>query len=367
MAGDEPSLEGGKQDLAQTGDGYVPDDAFAPIKAIVKEIEEAPITAGEAIGEAVGGLLDPDDPPPDPNADRDGDGLTDRVETTQTHTDPDDHDTDGDGIWDGSEVGRYGTDPRDRDTDSDGLSDADELGIGTDPLGWDSDGDRASDGYEVLYGRTDPADADTDGDGLSDGAEAFDHRTDPRAADTDGDGVDDGLEVAYGYDPNAADTDGDGLDDLVDPAVAGLDDLVTTRDQPTLDVAQPYEPSDVGAALPDRVPALVADLEPTSEPEPGPPADPADAFGTPADVPTTVEGIPPAADPDDAFLPVGELAESGPDAESTAFVDPTTIEPPYIPETADPVTEADPFLAPVDPPFEGYAEHPSDAPLTFDH
>jgi hypothetical protein len=104
-----------------------------------------------------------------------------------------------------------------------------------------------------------------------------------------------------------------------------------------------------------------------SEPDPAPPADPADAFGTPAAAAPTVEGIPPAADPDDAVPPVTELAGSGLDAESTAFVDPTMIEPPYVPEAADPVTEADPFLAPPRSPFEGYAEHPSDTPLAFDH
>lgn len=104
-----------------------------------------------------------------------------------------------------------------------------------------------------------------------------------------------------------------------------------------------------------------------SEPDPAPPADPAEAFGTPADAPTTVEGIPPAADPDDAFLPVTELDESELDAESTAFVDPTTIEPVYPPDAADPVTEADPFLATIEPPFEGYDEHPSDTSLTFEH
>lgn len=373
MAGDEPNLDGGKQDLSQTAGGYVPDDAFAPIKAIIDDVEKAPLKVGEALGDAVGGLFDTDDPPPDPNADRDGDGLTDRVETGETHTDPDDRDSDDDGIWDGSEVGRYGTDPNDPDTDSDGLTDADELGIiGTDPLEWDSDGDRASDGYEVLYGRTHPGDADTDDDGLGDGAETFDHRSDPLDPDTDDDGLGDGLEVTYGYDPNAADTDGDGLGDLVDPAISGLDDLVVERDRPRLDVAQPYDSSDAGTALPAdpglaMVPTLEAGPESELEPDPAPPADLADAFGTPADAPTAVEGVTPAADPDDAFLPVAELAESGIDAESTAFVDPTMVDEPFVPWGAHPVEDADPVLADPDPPFAGYDDHPSDANLTFEH
>jgi hypothetical protein len=103
-----------------------------------------------------------------------------------------------------------------------------------------------------------------------------------------------------------------------------------------------------------------------SEPDPAPPADPADAFGTPAAAAPTVEGIPPAADPDDAVPPVTELAGSGLDAESTAFVDPTMIEPPYVPEAADPVTEADPFLAPLDPPSRATPNTPPTL-LAFDH
>jgi hypothetical protein len=118
------------------------------------------------------------------------------------------------------------------------------------------------------------------------------------------------------------------------------------------------------------------DSHPEIEPDPPPPADLGDAFGTPAHAPAAVEGIPPAADPDDALLPVTELAESDPEAESTALVD-TVTEPPDIPETdvpeplvteaTGPVSEADPVLATVDPPFEGYGEHPSDASLSFEH
>jgi hypothetical protein len=90
-----------------------------------------------------------------------------------------------------------------------------------------------------------------------------------------------------------------------------------------LDVAQPYDSSDVGTALP--------------------------------------------ADPGDAFLPVAELAESGIEAESTAFVDPSMVDAPFVPWGAHPVEGADPVLADPDPPFAGYDEHPSDTDLAFEH
>jgi hypothetical protein len=75
------------------------------------------------------------------------------------------------------------------------------------------------------------------------------------------------------------------------------------------------------------------------------------------------------ASPDDAFLPVAELAElaeSGLEAESAAFVDPSMVDAPVVPWGAGPVSEPDPVLADPDPPFAGYDEHPSDAG-TFEH
>src|SRR5262249_24627092 len=68
--------------------------------------------------------------------DSDHDGLSDELEFTRYHTDPQNPDTDGGGVPDGIEV-RRGNDPRDpeddrttRDTDDDtGLPDTDEDGV----------------------------------------------------------------------------------------------------------------------------------------------------------------------------------------------------------------------------------------------
>ncbi|MFN8623592.1 MAG: hypothetical protein U0869_22865 [Chloroflexota bacterium] len=110
--------------------------------------------------------------------DRDHDGLTNRFERTQSHTNPRVADTNGNGIPDGRE-----------NPDHDGLKNLKEQALGTDPL-----------------------DADTDEDGLTDGQEVADD-TDPTDADSDDDGLEDGAEVESGNDPNDADTDEDGIED----------------------------------------------------------------------------------------------------------------------------------------------------------
>ncbi|SEJ14502.1 hypothetical protein SAMN05421637_0937 [Demequina mangrovi] len=211
----------------------------------------------------------------DRDADTDGDGLTDRVETSGWHTaggavhvtDPDVADTDGDGLADGVEAGAVVSgsgveavfegvsDPTRADSDGDGLGDGSEV-LGwadaagamfvTDPLRADTDGDGLADGLEagavvsgsgveaVFEGVSDPTRADSDGDGLGDGSEVLGWAdaagamfvTDPLRADTDGDGLADGLEagaVVSGSgveavfegvsDPTRADSDGDGLRD----------------------------------------------------------------------------------------------------------------------------------------------------------
>jgi hypothetical protein len=126
-------------------------------------------------------------------------------------------------------------------------------------------------------------------------------------------------------------------------------------------------PDDSDPAEPTEVPTLEAELEPTLEPDPPPAADVGDAFGAPADAPAAVEGIEPAADPDDALLPTDELGETGFDADPVALTEPVMVDVPYVPEAVDPVTEADPVLADPDPPFDGYGEPPSDADLAFEH
>ena len=105
--------------------------------------------------------------------DRDGDGLSNRVELRKTHTSPRRADTDRDGLSDRVEVRRTHTSPRRADTDRDGL------------------GDR----FEVRRSRTNPLHPDTDGDGLRDGYEVRRSHTKPRQTDTDADGSPDALEV----------------------------------------------------------------------------------------------------------------------------------------------------------------------------
>ena len=66
--------------------------------------------------------------------DRDGDGLSNRLEVKTSRTDPRRADTDRDGLRDGYEVRKSHTNPRKADTDGDGASDGAEVAAGTDPL-----------------------------------------------------------------------------------------------------------------------------------------------------------------------------------------------------------------------------------------
>jgi hypothetical protein len=187
---------------------------------------------------------------PPQNSDSDCDGLTDAVENTITHTDPNKWDTDGDGLSDGTERGvTVKPDPTCEDCTPDAanpnlcaplagqvkgkfVADAD-LSHTTNPLQVDSDCDGILDGVEdqnhngrLDPGETDPSNPDTDGDGLPDGIErgvctdpdtarsntALTHcasftadadcnqtpqyQTDPANEDTDGDGILDGTEDA---------------------------------------------------------------------------------------------------------------------------------------------------------------------------
>lgn len=133
--------------------------------------------------------------------DKDGDGISDDIETKDYGTSPDKADTDGDGLSDYYEIFVSGTDPlkaetqkgikdSDLDTDEDGLTIIKEAGLGTDPL---------------LY--------DTDFDGLSDSEEVNIYRTSPLLYDTDYDGLSDYDEIILGLDPLNKDTGGKGIPD----------------------------------------------------------------------------------------------------------------------------------------------------------
>ena len=66
--------------------------------------------------------------------DRDGDGLSDREETTRHFTNPFMVDSDSDGLDDRSEVAVHGTNPNRPDSDEDGIGDAEEIRTGRNPL-----------------------------------------------------------------------------------------------------------------------------------------------------------------------------------------------------------------------------------------
>ncbi|MCB2203276.1 hypothetical protein KQI65_00900 [bacterium] len=168
---------------------------------------------------------------PEPDKDSDYDGLLNRRERLETHTDPYNADTDGDGLrddeeiaagtsplfpdtdndglLDGEEVHRWGSNPLKKDTDDDGLSDLHESVIGSNPFRADTDSDGLNDSVELAHG-TDPLRHDTDNDGLPDGAET---RSSPLMADTDGDGLPDAKESAMGLRSYDEDFDADGLFD----------------------------------------------------------------------------------------------------------------------------------------------------------
>ncbi len=149
--------------------------------------------------------------------DRDGDGLSDKIEK-EFGTNPNAPDSDKDGLVDSDELVLFRTNPLVADTDGDGLSDSEEIrSYRTRPDAVDSDQDGLLDGEEVRTHKTDPLKADSDLDGLLDGEELQQTRTNPLRADTDQDGVSDGIEVnSYVSNPLTADTDGDSVNDNVD-------------------------------------------------------------------------------------------------------------------------------------------------------
>jgi len=173
--------------------------------------------------------------------DDDGDGLTDRDETSRG-TNPLLADSDGDSMSDELEV-ETGFDPLDGDDcprwfctklplaallaannvdlDGDGLTRHEEERLGTNWRQADSDGDGLSDGNEVALA-SNPLSVDSDGDGLSDGREA-ELGTSLLLIDTDGDSMSDSEEIAEGLDPlDESDCPRWHCGDLNLPAILGI-------------------------------------------------------------------------------------------------------------------------------------------------
>ncbi len=191
-------------------------------------------------GRVDGQELDPNEPADDqPGGDRDGDGLSDDLET-RIGTDPDDRDSDDDGVPDGDEAdfavdtdGDGLINALDPDSDGDGILDGTESGLTEADLHPDTDravGNFVPDADPSTT--TSPVNPDTDFGGVGDGAEDtnFNGRVDMGEADpldpsdddeatgdTDGDGLIDADEVALGTDPFDADTDDDGVPDDEEP------------------------------------------------------------------------------------------------------------------------------------------------------
>lgn len=221
------------------------------------------------------------------DGDKDGDGLANSVEASETRTGLNDADTDDDGLSDGDEYFLHGTDLKDPDTDDDSLLDGAEVNIYlSDPSEPDTDGDGLPDAWEVQHSLdpssatgtegaagdpdadglsnadefarlTLPRDSDTDNDGLTDGAEVNTHLSDPKDTDSDDDTLLDGAEVlTHHSSPVKVESDGDGLPDRwevdhgLDPSsAAGTDGATGDPDGDTLGNFDEYrEGSDPQAA-----------------------------------------------------------------------------------------------------------------------
>ena len=99
----------------------------SPADVPVKHLERADRRGGIEISRD-------ESPPAADGPDRDGDGLSDREETTRTFTNPFMPDSDGDGLDDRAEVTVHGTNPNRPDSDEDGVGDAEEIRAGQNPL-----------------------------------------------------------------------------------------------------------------------------------------------------------------------------------------------------------------------------------------
>ncbi len=209
-------------------------------------------------GDGVINYLDPDDDD-GPDGDADGDGLSNREETTITLTDPANPDTDGDGLLDGMEIGPDLHEPL--DTDGDGVFDAfdpddDDDGIPTlrevgdsQIAGSDADGDGLPNWHDLDSDGTGDPDAvegtgDLDGDGIPNYVDPDDG--DGPLGDADGDGLTNGEETTLGTNPNSADSDGDGIDDFTE--VGG--DVNNPRDTDGDGTIDALDPDDDGDGIP---------------------------------------------------------------------------------------------------------------------
>ena len=132
-------LPGGSFNLASyTTFGYLAKDGDADGDGHSNSAEYAQFsgagTATPTPGTYLSAVLNPSIPAVEgegeaPALDSDGDGLTDTVETTLTHTNPFSADSDGDGVSDGMEVLVYGTNPNDANSKPSSLPATDYAGM----------------------------------------------------------------------------------------------------------------------------------------------------------------------------------------------------------------------------------------------
>ncbi|MCA9969283.1 MAG: protein kinase [Anaerolineales bacterium] len=162
------------------------------------------------------------------------------------------------------------------DRDGDGLSDSMETDIlRTDPDNPDSDGDRLTDYEEAIVIGSDPLETDSDSDILNDWDEVNVYRTSPIKADTDGDGIPDGLEVAQGSNPL--------LPDVPTLSPTPTATVATTTPSPSPTVGPSATPSITPSPTPSLTPSMTPSPTPSLTPSMTPSATPSE---TPSATPT---------------------------------------------------------------------------------
>lgn len=210
-------------------------DTEVPVSAVFSYLSVHDRSEATCIDLAAGQDVAPDDPGCAAGDDRDGDGLSDAIETL-IGTDPADPDSDGDTVSDADEHFAHGTDPLNADTDFDTMSDSEELESATNPLHADTDGDGCWDPGELAVGRN-PLDASDAGgqcdepDGPLGWVSAVDRSRHESLASDDADGAEfdtDELDVDQDVPVEDEEVDPSPVEDLEPPDDLGGGDVQVT-------------------------------------------------------------------------------------------------------------------------------------------